>query len=346
MASLDGQLNIVIILNNAITLAQVGDFLRRILDMFIYSLNDNIVNLDELLPLIGGFLMVFLLIIRLLLNLNIFSNRSGESIPPIISINSGKCNIFTYREWLFGNTDYSQRFFWFDLTILIGTFLVLLIGIYCTLGIFDYLPPRYYKKFVCYRIDSEKWKVRVSGFVCLGLNPENGSQRCNDNRCYLCIHNMVTRTQYIKSPSSDKPEEEIKSSISCQRDGSVYLATCRAKGCNEKFIGSSFYSLNYYIQRDIHDDFRDINQAIKSKDKLKQAISELKIDNDLAALLNHYATHEEFNNDDMEFGKMFKFTFIGKSFNLDLAKINKIKEKWKKIINPKIDPLKIQGGAV
>ena len=316
--------------------------------MFIYSLNDNVISLDELLPLIGGFLMVFLLIIRLLLNLNTFANGSGESIPPIIPINSDKCNTFTYREWLFPkSTENSRRFFWFDLIILIGSLLVLLIGIYCTLGIFDYLPYKYYKKYVCYRVDSKKWKARVSGFVCLGLNPEKGSQRCNDNRCYLCIHDMVTRTQYIKSSSSDKPEtiyniEEIKSSTSCQTDGSVYLATCRAKGCNEKFIGSAFYGLNYYIQRDIHDDFRDINQAIKSKDKLKQAINELKIDNDLAALLNHYATHEDFNNDDIDFGKMFKFTFIGHSFYLDLIKINKIKDKWKKIINPKIDPLKIR----
>ena len=222
--------------------------------MFIYSLNDNIISLDELLPLIGGFLMVFLLIIRLLLNLNIFKNGLGKSIPPIISINSGKCNTFTYREWFFGNTE-SQRFFWVDLTILTGSVLVLLIGIYCTLGIFGILPNNFYSRFVCFQIESKKWKVRVSEFVCKGLNPNTGSQRCNNNRCYLCIHDMVERTNYVKSPNSDTPgamnyykeieESNLYKPLSCYAEFSVYMATCQAKGCNKKFIGSTNHGLNY-----------------------------------------------------------------------------------------------------
>ena len=89
---------------------------------------------------------------------------------------------------------------------------------------------------------------------------------------------------------------------------SVYIATCQAKECHAKFIGSTIYGLTYYIQGDKykrHDDFTNINQAIKSRN-LKQAIYLLKINSDLAALLWHYKKHEDFHNDDMEFWRMFK----------------------------------------
>jgi len=91
------------------------------------------------------------------------------------------------------------------------------------------------------------------------------------------------------------------------------------------------------------DDFRDINQAIKSKN-LKQAINELKIDNDLAALLLHYKTHEDFNNNDMEFGKMFKFTFIWRptECSYDPKEIKEIKDEWEQFIKPEIQPYQLK----
>ena len=79
-----------------------------------------------------------------------------------------------------------------------------------------------------------------------------------------------------------------------------------------------------------------LNQAIES-DNLGKTLKEMKIDSDLCALLLHYQTHDDYKNPEMNFSKMFKFTFIGKISPEYLSK-----EEWEELIKPEIQPYRLK----
>ena len=86
--------NLIIIINNFVTLLFVGDIFFKMIDLSLINLEDLKLTLLEILPVIGGFLMTAILIIRFLVNVKLIGtpnkNINGEFRNILENYNNSK----------------------------------------------------------------------------------------------------------------------------------------------------------------------------------------------------------------------------------------------------------------
>ena len=85
--------NKLVLINNIISILSVVDILTRLFDLFCISLTDFITKVEEIVPLIGGFIMLEVLIVRFLINTkmldtapileHIYGNLTADDSPSV-----------------------------------------------------------------------------------------------------------------------------------------------------------------------------------------------------------------------------------------------------------------------
>ena len=139
------------------------------------------------------------------------------------------CNTFSFSEW------WSQdKIFWFDLFIFVGSLIVLLIGIYVSLGILNAIPAKWYDRFIIMEFKSDKSVARLESFIGFGLDFiywNYGSRGCCKQGkffgCYACKSGMINNAKSIKLNSGEHSENisliETEFTKTCDDNFIVYF---------------------------------------------------------------------------------------------------------------------------
>ena len=202
MGSVDGAFdNVLIVGNNFVTLIFMVDILRRLIDMTIYSFDDFILTIGEVLPLISGIILFIVMIIRLLLNISIF----GE-IGPIQEINqrnlTNSCNTFDIAK---------SNLIIYDYIIVVSSLLVIFFGF---IYVFVILTKR--KDVEVINISSTASQKYIRKFISLGLTlPPEG---------------------FRNFPCSTDKQEKVKNCSLCQGPNKLEIITNEGS----RFISNSF----------------------------------------------------------------------------------------------------------
>ena len=206
--------NMLIATNNIINVLFILVILKSLIDEFMVSLQDGVLKVYEVIPLLAGLITLIVQISRLCVNIGVFPNAK-----PLIDLKEDfTCNQFNYKKALaFDN------FILIDRVIIWGSFYCILLGIFSSITLLFNMEVREFTVFSI-EIDSYYYPFYSKIMLFGGLDPLKApifKTRQGSTPSPACLTPKLSEITVMTVDIEPKETDSESSYLSCLTNGTI-----------------------------------------------------------------------------------------------------------------------------